>query len=77
MLETSCSYLELKFKCSVQGSMVVEHLFMEAMKEWMLANGTGHNFLNDVDALHSQHSGNPCPGCTVCVLIFSCVSPGH
>jgi hypothetical protein len=38
--------------------MVVEHLFVQAMKEWMLANGIGHNFLNGVDALHSQHSGN-------------------
>lgn len=24
----------------------------------MLANGIGHNFLNGVDAVHSQHSGN-------------------
>jgi hypothetical protein len=38
--------------------MVVEHLFVQAVKEWMLANGIGHNFLNVVDALHSQRSGN-------------------
>jgi len=38
--------------------MVVEHLFVQAVKEWMLANGIGHNFLNGVYALHSQHSGN-------------------
>jgi hypothetical protein len=44
--------------CSVQGSMVVEHLFVRAMRELMLANGIGHNFLNDVDALHSRYSGN-------------------
>jgi len=38
--------------------MDVEHLFVQAMKERMLANGIGHNFLYVVDALHSQHSGN-------------------
>jgi hypothetical protein len=38
--------------------MVVEHLFVQAMKEWMLTSGIGHNFLNAVDVLYSQHSGN-------------------
>ena len=38
--------------------MVVEHLFVWTMKEWMLANGIGHNFLNAVNAKYLQHSGN-------------------
>ena len=38
--------------------MVVEHLFVQAMREWMLANCIGHNFLNGMDALHSRYSGN-------------------
>jgi hypothetical protein len=37
--------------------MVVEHLFVQTMREWMLANGIGHHFLNGVDALHSRYSG--------------------
>jgi len=60
--------------CCVGVSMVVEHLFVQAMKEWMLANGKGHNFLDDVDALHSQHSGNHV---LAAPFVFVCFPKSH